>query len=386
MNVAIFTDNDFDKVNGVTTVLRAVLEHHPRDVRVRIYTCDPRGSDRPDYFSLPAFGVGIPYYREMKVYAPPFRRFLRQAQADDIGLVHVTTPGPVGLAGLWVAAKLGVPLIGSFHTHLAEYARRLSGSDRLGALMRVYLRWLYGRCEQVLAPSEATRQVLVQERIQPSRLRIWERGVCTERFSPEKRSAAIRAAWGASDDRPVLLYVGRLSKEKGLGDMPAVQRALSMASIAHQLVFIGDGPLRAELESRCPGAIFTGSLEHHQVADAMASSDVFVFPSRTDTAGNVVLEAQASGLPVLVTNEGGPQENIRPGASGEVCATVEDLVRHAGELLSNPARRAAYAGRARAFALERRWDLSLMPLFRSYRELSSPVHTVPVAALPASTP
>lgn len=156
MKVAIFTDNDFNKVNGVTTTLRAVLEHAPPDSEPRIYTCENRTIDRPDYLALKAFGVGIPYYGEMKMYAPPFRRFFRMAAADNIDLIHLTTPGPVGLAAMYVAARLAIRMVGSFHTDLAEYTRVLSGSIRLGALMQEYMRWPYGKCDRILVPSQAT--------------------------------------------------------------------------------------------------------------------------------------------------------------------------------------------------------------------------------------
>ena len=128
MNVAIFTDNDFNKVNGVTTTLRAVLEHAPPDIEPRIYTCEDRTIDRPDYLALKAFGVGIPYYGEMKMYAPPLRRFLRRATTDKIDLVHLTTPGPVGLAAMYVAARLGIRDRGEFsHRSRGVHAR----SERL---------------------------------------------------------------------------------------------------------------------------------------------------------------------------------------------------------------------------------------------------------------
>jgi len=310
MRVAIFTDNDFGKVNGVTTTLRAVLEHAPDEIDARIYTCDSIGIDAHEYLSLAAPGIGIPFYREMKIYWPPFRRLLRHVEADGAELVHVTTPGPVGLAATWVASRLGVRLIGSFHTNLGEYARVLSGSRRLGDLMDRYLRWLYGKCECIFAPSEATRETLVRGGIEVSKIQIWRRGVSTAEFSPARRSPALRKRWGVSDARPALLYVGRLSREKGLQLLEPLSNHLQYAGIRHRLVIAGDGPMRPELESRCPDAVFTGTLDHGEVATVMASADLFVFPSRTDTAGNVVLEAQASGLTVLVSDVGGPQENL----------------------------------------------------------------------------
>ncbi|MGC4082857.1 MAG: glycosyltransferase [Vicinamibacterales bacterium] len=148
VKVGVFTDNDFEKVNGVTTSLRAAIEHAPADIQLRIYTCDSTGIESPTYLSLRSAGVAIPYYSEMKMYVPPVRAFLQHARADRLDVIHLTTPGPVGLAAMYVASRLQLPMMGSFHTHLAEYTARLSGSPRLGALMQRYLRWPYGKCHQ----------------------------------------------------------------------------------------------------------------------------------------------------------------------------------------------------------------------------------------------
>jgi len=321
VKVAIFTDNDFAKVNGVTTTLRAVLRHAPASVDLRVYTCDSVGIETQEYLGLSAVGIGIPYYREMKMYLPPFRRFLQHAVADGIELVHYTTPGPVGLAAMWVASRLNLRMVGSFHTDLAEYARMLSGSRRLGDLMHHYMKWPYGKCERIFVPSEATRQLLMRGRIEPSKIDIWRRGVATRQFAPARRSAALRESWGVSDSRPALLYAGRLSREKSLDLLLPLTRALNDAGAPHRLVMIGDGPMHGELREACGDAVFTGTLAPDAVAVAMASADVFVFPSRTDTAGNVVLEAQASGLPVLVTDQGGRARTCCP-ARPDLCAAT----------------------------------------------------------------
>lgn len=376
LTVGVFTDNDFGKVNGVTTSLKAAIEHAPPDIRLRIYTCDGHGSASPSYLALRARGFDIPYYPEMKMYVPPVRQFLRHAAEDHLDVVHLTTPGPVGLAAMYVASRLQVPMMGSFHTHLAEYAARLSGSRCLGALMAQYLRWPYGKCRQILAPSEATRDVLIRGRMNPGKIRIWERGVSTSRFDPAKRSQALREQWGVSEHRPAVLYAGRISREKGLADLEFVRRSLNARSVPHRFVFVGDGPMRAELKERFSAAIFTGTLGPDGVAVAMASADLFVFPSRTDTAGNVVLEAQASGLPVLVTDEGGPRENMIDGTTGMVCGSTREMSRAVAELCSRTARRAELAAAARIYALGRRWDRALAPLYASYREVAS-LRTVP---------
>jgi glycosyltransferase involved in cell wall biosynthesis len=262
-------------------------------------------------------------------------------------------------------------MVGSFHTQLSEYTALLSGSERLGNLMREYQRWPYGKCERILVPSTATRDLLIAARIRAEKIRLWTRGVDTDQFTPARRSAAMRDAWGVNDARPALIYVGRLSREKGLDAVPAIARTLRDAGVDHRLVFVGDGPMRQTLQQSCPDAIFTGALPHADVATAMASADVFVFPSRTDTLGNVVLEAQACGLPVLVSDAGGPRENILEGESGFVCAPggALDMPVRALQLTSDRTRRVTMGAAARAYACGRSWTNAMTPLYETWHDV-----------------
>jgi glycosyltransferase involved in cell wall biosynthesis len=234
--------------------------------------------------------------------------------------------------------------------------------------MHHYMRWPYGRCDRVFVPSAATRDMLVDARIDPAKIEIWRRGVETANFDPARRSASLRSQWGVSDERPALLYVGRVSPEKGLSMLEPLTRFLHARGTPHRLVIVGDGPMQRELRDTCRDAVFTGTLAPDAVAVAMASSDLFVFPSRTDTAGNVVLEAQASGLPVLVSDAGGPRENILAGDTGFVCRGFEDFAERTGELLRHASRRATMGIAARQYALTRGWESALDPLYRAYRE------------------
>lgn len=374
MRVAVFTDNDFDKVNGVTTALSALLDYAPPDVSLRIYTASDRSIETPRYFALQSLGMPIPFYREMRMFLPPWWRYLRQVVADDIDVVHVTTPGPMGLVALWVAAKTGLPLVGSFHTDLARYTAVLSGWPWLGRLMDRYLRWMYGRCSCTLVPSKATRDLMTSSGARPQRLAIWPRGVDTTLFTPARRSDALRARWRIPPDGRVLLYVGRVSREKGLEMLPAVLQRLQAQGIAHRLVVAGDGPLRPWLAKRLPEAVFTGTLTREEVADTFASADLFFFPSATDTAGNVVLEAQASGLPVIVSVEGGPREHMSEGVTGLVVRSREPSAwaASAADLLADDGRRRVMGDAARAFALGRRWESALAPVYAAYRATTHP--------------
>ena len=376
VRVAVFTDNDFTKVNGVTTTLSALLRHAPPGVEPCVYTHSDRAVERLGYVAMPALGVGLPFYREMRVHLPRLRALCARVRTDHVDLIHLTTPGPIGLAALHVAATLDLPLIGSFHTDLGRYVGILSGSERLERWLRLYLRWLYGRCERIFVPSATTGAMLVEDRIEPSRIALWVRGVDAAAFSPRHRSAAVRQAWGVGADAAgaplALLYAGRISKEKGLALLPEVAAQLRRADIAHRWIIVGDGPYRPELEPRLPGAVFTGTLGHRDVARSMASADVFVFPSCTDTAGNVVLEAQACGLPVLVSDQGGPRENMRPEVTGRICrgGHARDLAEAVMDLASNRARRYAMSAAARRYAEGRRWERAFAPLYDAYREVA----------------
>lgn len=371
MRIGVFTDNDFGKINGVTTALRAVVLHAPSDLQVRIYTASAVPVEREDYLALRAVSIPVPYYPGMDMCLPRFSRFLAIARRDRLDLVHYTTPGPMGLVAQYVAWRLGVPMVGSFHTQLAEYTALLSGSQRLGELMRKYLRWPYGRCQHVLVPSTSTRDLLVTARVAPGKLQIWSRGVDTNLFDPARRSPEMRASWGVDDRTPVVVYAGRISVEKNLRILPELWRCLADSVPEARLVVAGEGPLHAELARALAKAVFTGPLTQEALAVVMASADAFVFPSRTDTLGNVVLEAQASGLPVLVTDAGGPQENLIDGETGLVCRGTPDAAVFASRLaplLRDRSRREAMGRAARRYACTRTWRTSLHPLYAAWRD------------------
>lgn len=367
--VAIFTDNDFGKVNGVTTTLNAVLRHAPEDVKPCVFTLSDLGVREPDYVALISRGAGIPYYREMRLYAPRVGALGREVRAFGASVVHLTTPGPVGLAARRIARRLGLPLVGSFHTHLAEYAAALTGSETLGRAVNAYMRWLYAPCGQVLVPSAATASLLAAAGWPADRLALWTRGVDASTFTPARRSAELREQWRVSDRRPALLYAGRVSREKGLALLPQIESCLYRMRVPFRLIIVGDGPYRRELQAACPDAVFMGTLGRDAVADAMASADAFLFPSATDSLGNVVLEAQASGLPVIVSDQGGPRENMEPWATGHVSAAgdARDFAWRAASLLQNTAVRQGMSASARAYAEQRSWASALKPLYEMWR-------------------
>jgi glycosyltransferase involved in cell wall biosynthesis len=306
---------------------------------------------------------------------------VRHAREDRIDVVHLATPGPVGVAGRRVASRLGVPVIGSFHTDLAACASSLVGSRQLAAVVRAYMRWAYEGCSRILVPSEHGRQVLVDAGIEPGRTDVWWAGVNTEVFAPRRRLFPLRERWHVAENRPALLYVGRLSREKGVDILPAIQDRLHALGVQHRFVLVGEGPMREELQGRMPDALFTGVLEGAALAEVYASADFFVFPSRTDTAGTAVLEAQASGLPIAVSDAGGPCEYMLPGRTGIVCQTADPVVwaEQIAATLRHPLLRGEMGRAARDYAMTRDWNTTLQPLYRTYREVAATGATAPAA-------
>lgn len=365
---AVITDNDFNKVSGVTTTLKALITHAPADWRVRVYTAADVEVDAPHYLAMASWGVGLPRYPDMRIYWPHVQRLRRLLRDDGADVVHITTPGPVGLAARWLHRREPRPLVGSYHTHLGDYVSTYSGLPSLGRAFEAYMRWLYAPCHSLLVPSEATRAMLATRGYRASGLHLWSRGVDLARFTPDAASPDLRRLWSADDGRMVLVYVGRLAAEKGLDMLPALQRTLIARHVPHRLIVVGDGPMRALLQQQCPEAVFTGTVGQEEVARIVASADAFVFPSATDSLGNVVVEAQACGCPVLVTNMGGPCEQMRHGETGWVCnaGDVDAFAARVAEWYAHPALRRRMGETATIYAATRSWPASLRPLFQAW--------------------
>jgi glycosyltransferase involved in cell wall biosynthesis len=312
----------------------------------------------------------VPRYEELSLRVPPAIELIEHCERENYGRILISTPGPVGLAALAAAKLLGVPVAGIYHTDFPRYVAALGGEGRLEDLSRSYIRWFYRQMDEVLVSSSAYAEELVRMGIERDRLRDLPRGVDLELFSPAKRRPDFFSRWGLAagpEPGPVLLYAGRLSREKNLGVLLHAKEELRERGVQASLVLVGDGPERRALEMRWGAAdvAFTGYLGGEELAAAYASADLFVFPSRTDTFGNAVLEAMASGLAPVVAQEGGPAEQVRHGETG----LVIDLDRPGAlpdglqALLAHPDLRRRLAASARSHAESCGWDRLLGALF-----------------------
>ncbi len=355
---AWFTDT-LEDVNGVARTIRAMVQaagHAGADLTVVTSRSKLSITDIPIKNFPPVGEFEIPEYELQKLSFPPFLDMLDYVQRERFTELIISTPGPIGLCALGCAKLLGLRTSGIYHTDFPQYARFLSDDAFMETMVWNYMQWFYGQTDLVYVNSEFYRRCWIDRGIVPDKLRIFPRGLDTELFSPTRCDPKFWARRGAKGQ--VLLYVGRISKEKDLNFLAEIMPTLREKAGPFTLAIVGEGPYRAELEKLLPEAIFTGILSGRDLGVAYASADLFVFPSTTDTYGNVVVEAMAAGLPVAVSDIGGPRELVKSSQMGRVlpardaAAWVEGLAQMLAKPLSPEERQVV----ARQAGSERRWD------------------------------
>ncbi|HEV7495064.1 glycosyltransferase [Baekduia sp.] len=307
--------------------------------------------------------VEIPFYAGLKIGVPSLPTIVEALAEGRYDLVHLCTPGPAGVAALLTARVMDLPVLGSYHTELAAYAGLRSADPTLEAVAQGAMAMFYSQCSVVLSPSDASDTVLGTLGIPADRVGRWDRGVDLARFSPNRRVP------GMFGDGINVLYAGRLTREKGADLLADAFLEARERDPRLHLVLAGGGPEEEVLRDRLgEHATFLGWLEGDALADAYASADLFLFASRTDTFGQVLLEAQASGLPVVAVAEGGPCSIVADGATGLLCsADATALADAVVALAADPDERARLAGAARHAVADRTWERALERLADGYR-------------------
>lgn len=358
MRISYITETYPPEVNGVAlTVERTV-----RDLRKRGHFVDlirphqrneaPLNSDS----EWRTAGAPIPMYPELRfglAFAHTLRKRFERRQPD---LVHLATPGPLAHAAMRAARALQIPVTMDFRTNFHGYGRYY-GLGFVEPLIQRYLRSLHNQARLSFVPTQALRQQLLAQGFQ--RLAVVSRGVDALQFSPERRSAELRAQWGVrSDDTPVLLHVGRLAPEKNLRLALRTHAAVRHVHPDARLVMVGDGPLRRSLGKSHPDVHFAGTRRGDDLAQHYASADLFVFPSRSETFGNVALEAMASGLSVVAFNLAAAGDHIQSGHNGWLAPDGDDnaFVAAACQAAADCGPAAALRTRARKKALSAQWS------------------------------
>ncbi|GAB7531762.1 glycosyltransferase family 1 protein [Pseudomonas sp. 3A(2025)] len=318
LHVTLVTETYSPEINGVANTLGRLCD----GLRLRGHTVElvrPRqgGEAAPEAPQelLLCRGWPIPGYPGLQWGQVSMHKLLRRWQRRRPDVLYIATEGPLGLSALRAARRLGIAVVSGFHTNFPQYSQQY-GMGFVTRLLTHYLRWFHNRSQLTLVPSVS--QKLELERRGFERVEQLSRGVDSQLFHPSKRSQALREQWGLQDDEIAVLHVGRLAPEKNLGLLKNSFEALN-ESYPHcklKLIMVGDGPQRAALQAQLPEAIFCGVQRGELLASHYASGDLFLFPSLTETFGNVVLEALASGLAVVAYDEAAAGQHIRHGHNG----------------------------------------------------------------------
>ncbi|MGM0627240.1 MAG: glycosyltransferase [Candidatus Fermentibacterota bacterium] len=358
---AWFTDT-IDDLNGVSRTLQRYSGLALETGReLAVLSCQSRPVSFPGWVVnfKPIKEFPIPDYSSKTLSIPPFLEMLRFVDENGIGMLYISTPGPVGLVALGIGKLLGIPCVGIHHTDFARHVNQIVQDARMGEIAGSYTGWFMGAMDRVLVPSGYYMDDLQQQGVPRERMRLFPRGIDSGRFSPGHRDPDFFGRFGGSPDSFKLVYVGRVSREKDLDVLAQALHLLRGRGRNVELFVVGDGPYLGEMvrELTGKGGFFTGILKGDELYAAYASGDLFVFPSTTDTYGNVVLEAHASGLPAVVTDMGGPREIIDPERTGIIVAgrDPEALAGGVERLMDNPERLGEMSRKARKLAEGKSW-------------------------------
>jgi glycosyltransferase involved in cell wall biosynthesis/predicted metal-dependent phosphoesterase TrpH len=362
--VAILTDG-IGSTHGVSRTIEEIRQRGVPGFEIEVVGTDPEVDRRLSAVAE----IDVPFYPGLRIGVPSLPvavQTLAGLNGSGYDAIHVCSPGPAGVAGALVARALGLPLVGSYHTELTAYAGLRSGEQRVADAMALAVSAFYHACDIVLSPSPASDDALAALGMPPERVLRWDRGVDTERFDPSLREASLLPG-------PInVLYSGRITREKGaelLADAFLLARERSEIGRRLHLVLAGGGPEQECVRERLgEHASFLGWLEGEELARAYASADIFVFPSATDTFGQVILEAQASGVPTIALARGGPLSLIEDRVSGLLCEPdAHEIADALLELAGSPLLREHLAVGALRSARLRTWEQTLQRLADGYQ-------------------
>jgi glycosyltransferase involved in cell wall biosynthesis len=372
--IAYITETYPPDINGVAMTVAKTVEtlrsrgHELQLIRPRNAT-DPAGRGPDPMQEFLVRGAPIPLYKQLKLGLPAKRALIQLWSRRRPDLVHIATEGPLGWSALQAARKLKLPVCTDFRTNFHAYSQYYGLGWLKGAIFS-YMKKFHNMAQCTMVPTQDTFEQLHSMGFE--RLQVVARGVDTQLYSPERRSDALRTQWGASTQTLVLLSIGRLAAEKNLDLVVESYQKIRAAVPDCKLVFVGDGPYRATLEAKCPDAVFAGFRTGIDLAQHYASADVFLFPSLTETFGNVTLEAMSSGLPVVAFEHAAAKELIVSEMHGLLADAhvPHQFVSQALKMATTPALRLHLQSHVRARAMEMGWSSIMEKLESVYSTLS----------------
>jgi glycosyltransferase involved in cell wall biosynthesis len=359
MRVTLLTDTLGD-INGVSRFIQNIAAQARatgRDLEVLTSTRlpIPQASNLINF--RPLFATSMPGYKNLELAIPPAPQILRHLARRPPDVLHVSTPGPVGMVGFLAAKLRRIPILGVYHTDFPAYIDHLFDDAVFTEMARGFMRFFYRPFTAIFTRSEDYVESLVRLGLPRARMLSLVPGIDTDAFHPRFRDQTLWDTIPGVDPLSVkVLYVGRVSVEKNLPFLasvwPRVRSQCSSRGLRAELIVVGDGPYRVTMQSALAGqgAHFLGFRHGRELAALYASSDLFVFPSTTDTLGQVVMESQASGLPVLVTDRGGPKEVVQQGRTGHILSATDEPLwaRTITDLIASTDRRRHMGARAHA--------------------------------------
>jgi glycosyltransferase involved in cell wall biosynthesis len=368
LKFALVTETFKPEINGVAMTLGKIASHLSiNQHQVQVIRPKQNDLDIPaetqNFKEYLVTGMPIPFYKHLKFGLPSKKRLIKLWADNKPDVVHIATEGPLGWSALQAAKKLNIPVISSYHTNFHQYSKHY-GANFLMRPIENYLRYFHNQTLATLAPTKKVVKEL--EMTGYKNVSIMARGVDTSQFCPTNRSAALRKSWGVNNDDLVVIHVGRLAKEKNILLALEAFEAIQKSNQNTKLVFVGDGPMREELSKACPQAIFSGSQQGQALAEHYASADLFIFPSITETFGNVVPEALASGLCVVAYDYAAAGDIIKHGHNGLLAPfnQSQDLIQTALDAAQNSTLLNQCKKHAVASILDFRWDSVIEELER----------------------
>jgi glycosyltransferase involved in cell wall biosynthesis len=370
MKIAIFTDTFHPEINGLARTLKQLTNYlDEQNISYKVFAPDSQTneyvSNQIRHFKSYSFFL----YPDCRLAFPNLFKIKSELQDFNPDLIHVATPFNLGLCGVYLAKKLSIPLIGSYHTNF-DYYLQFYNLKFLSRFLWKYLNWFHKPCKKILVPSHETLTQLNRHGF--TNLEIWSGGVDCQVFHPYYDKKTIRDRFGFTK-KYLLTYVGRLAPEKDVDTLLAIAKSLpSEINDQIQWCVIGDGPLRDQLQLEAPANMtFTGYVTGEKLAQMYSVSDLFVFPSPTETFGNVVIEALASGTPVITANSGGVKDMIKAGVTGYLCETgnVQEFINAILQLLENDSLRKQIGFEGRNYALTKNWKHIFSSLLLHYTDV-----------------
>ena len=369
MKVAYFNGTMKKEQDGITRVLYRLIEEIKNGHGVEplfVSAIVPKKNDRPvEMLEVPSFA--FPFYKDYRIAYPGISFFEERLLEFKPDIIHFNSPCPLGAAAVKYGRKNNIPVVATYHTHFPSYAKYYK-VKALQLYCWNYLRNLYNKCQTVYVPSIPILEKLREHGFET--VEFLPHGVDTIKFNPGNKSDDWKKRLGI-ENKYALIYAGRLVWEKDLSTLAVTYKIITEQRKDIKVVIVGDGPANEELKNMMPDALFHGQQTVKDLGVSFASSDVFVFPSRTETFGNVTIEAMASGLPPICVREGGAYEIIKDGVTGFIAepGNAKDIADKINLLLNNDELRKNISFNAQQFARTQRWEKIFEKLFDSYSRI-----------------